>query len=120
MNIPAGLLLMANVLDVVTCGTLHYSTPQHGVDSRTLSAVDILNNDWVHNTEAFGVYKVRSRTLQKDGSPIWYSVLCDGEDLHCQCMDDAYRGNNHQERVICAHLLAGVMYHAMKITFRSE
>lgn len=108
---PLPLLLAARMLELLTCGTLDYGgLHPDGHESRATAAIALLQAGDVHYTDKPGVFKVKSRSIKraKDGEPIYYLVLVDGSDIHCQCADDFYRGGNPRpkETIICAHIIA--------------
>jgi hypothetical protein len=110
------LLFAAEVIRALTCGNLDYASTQHGHDDRVDAGIDLVNRDHVFATEVFGEYLVRARTLrvQATGQPVYYRVIV-GDDLDCECGD--FRARHGRTEVICQHVVAAAMVHAMRMTF---
>lgn len=111
--------LLAQTVDLLTCGNLLYAEPRGGQPSRAYAAAALVDDDRVQWTGEDGVWLVRSRTI-KNPDPIWYRVLVDGRDMKCQCMDDQYKGVETYHDIMCAHILAAAYREAMRRVFEGE
>jgi hypothetical protein len=109
-------LFAAEVVRALTCGNLDYADTRHGHDDRVDGGIDLVNRDHVFATEVFGEYLVRARTLkvQATGQPVYYRVIV-GDDLDCECGD--FRARHGRTEIICQHVVAAAMVHAMRMTF---
>lgn len=116
-----GLALLAHLTDILTCGNLDYAAPRGGFDNRAFAAADLVDSDYVQYLGTPGQYRVRSRTVKEPSTsdPVWYRVLVDGEDLHCECMDNFYRGDKPHDPIICVHILAAADREAMRRTWEA-
>lgn len=129
MTIPAGLLLLAKVIDLLTCGNLKYKEAQGESETRAEAAAKIVHSDGVRLTDTLGYYRVRSSHLVQDSEPIYYRVVVDGSELSCECQDRNMRALEWElygkatkeqrkelpppEMMICRHIIAASMVAAM-------